>query len=680
MMFLEGMTPRSHHSTTIKQWSLLLLRTAMISLIAFALARPVLYARAATPPRPGRSAAVMVLDRSASMSLNDNGRRRLDLAKEAIFQLLSPGFKRGDDLWLLALGDGDPASAAVYASDPMELAQHVHDVNSASGAADVASGLNRAIKLLASSDAANREIYLVCDRAAQGWSGVDNQFVQQWTQQARGRVRLFVIPVGSQDTDNVAIESITVSPSPAVVNQPLEVQVRVRNFGSVPRAAVPITVESRDRSGKQEVLSRSTLNLPALGSAKKKISVKLPQAGSIILSASISAAGLATDKRLDYSLQVLDPLRVLIIDGDEGDESSRSASDFLRLALTPFHEAQRNAFLVDVSRPDSWGPADLFSHRVVVLTNVPSLTDLQARSLQQFVYDGGGVIVIPGDQTRVENYNALLPWLPAALQLPMPPSESSGLALQHLNLDHPVLHFLSGYVDVASTVDVRRYFPSLPRVGAAVLADYADGKPFLVTRDVGQGRAVLMTTPADGQWSNLPLTDLFLPLAQSMVRYAAAGPSDAWLVQRNVAIGQPLVASFDEPVALGDLRVVGPAGNVLPKENVSLSSRQDGADVNLASADWPGVYSISAPANPAIQFAVRTPFSESDLMPLSADQFSTLSSRLGFALLDAETQPLALAQESFRRGKELWLSLVAVVIALGMIELAVTGLWAGSRA
>ena len=270
MMFLEGMTPRSHHSTTIKQWSLLLLRTAMISLIAFALARPVLYARAATPPRPGRSAAVMVLDRSASMSLNDNGRRRLDLAKEAIFQLLSPGFKRGDDLWLLALGDGDPASAAVYASDPMELAQHVHDVNSASGAADVASGLNRAIKLLASSDAANREIYLVCDRAAQGWSGVDNQFVQQWTQQARGRVRLFVIPVGSQDTDNVAIESITVSPSPAVVNQPLEVQVRVRNFGSVPRAAVPITVESRDRSGKQEVLSRSTLNLPALGSAKKK--------------------------------------------------------------------------------------------------------------------------------------------------------------------------------------------------------------------------------------------------------------------------------------------------------------------------------------------------------------------------------------------------------------------------
>jgi hypothetical protein len=502
MMFLDGTTPTSHYSTTIKQWSLLLLRTAMISVIAFALARPVLYARAAPPPRPGRSAAVMVLDRSASMSLNDNGRRRLDLAKEAIFQLLSPGFKRGDDLWLLTLGDGDPASAAVYASDPLELAQHVHDVTSASGAADVASGLNRAMNLLASSDAANREIYLVCDRAAQGWSGVDDAFIEPWAQRARDRVRLFVVPVGSQETDNVAVESITVSPSPAVVDQPLDVQVRVRNFGSVPRAAVPLTVEWRDASDRREIFSRSTLNLPALGSAEKKISVKLPQAGSIILSASISAAGLATDKRLDYSLQVLDPLRVLIIDGDEGDESSRSASDFLRLALTPFHEAQRNAFLVDVSHPDSWRPADLPSHRVVMLTNVPSLTDVQARALQQFVYDGGGVIVIPGDQTRVENLNGLLPWLPALLQSPMPPSESAGLTLQHLNLDHPVLEFLSGYADVASTLEVRRYFPSLPRVGAMVLAEYADGKPFLLTRSVGQGRAVLMTTPADGQWSN----------------------------------------------------------------------------------------------------------------------------------------------------------------------------------
>ena len=61
-----------------------------------ALARPVFHARGLSPAQPGRTAAVILLDRSASMSLNDNGRVRLELAREAIFQLLSPGFRRGE--------------------------------------------------------------------------------------------------------------------------------------------------------------------------------------------------------------------------------------------------------------------------------------------------------------------------------------------------------------------------------------------------------------------------------------------------------------------------------------------------------------------------------------------------------------------------------------------------------
>src|SRR2546423_5029139 len=101
MMFLVGVDARTLQSTRLKQWLLLALRSSILALLAVALARPVLYGRSAPPARPGRTAAVFVLDRSGSMSLNDNGRLRLDLAREAIFQLLSPGFHRGDDLWLV---------------------------------------------------------------------------------------------------------------------------------------------------------------------------------------------------------------------------------------------------------------------------------------------------------------------------------------------------------------------------------------------------------------------------------------------------------------------------------------------------------------------------------------------------------------------------------------------------
>jgi hypothetical protein len=678
MMFLQP-TPRSQHSASLKQWGLLLLRTTIIALIALALARPVLFSDQWPRPAPGRSAAVMVLDRSASMSLNDNGRLRLDLAKEAIFQLLSPAFKGGDDLWLLKLGDGDPAHAAIYAGDPQSLAQHVQDVNSAAGTSDIAGALDRALDLVSSSDATNREIYLVCDRLAQGWNGVTDAFIRHWRQRGGDRVRLFVVPVGSQDTDNVAVDSISIAPAPVIVDQPFEAQIEVRNFGSVPRAAVPLVVEWRDATGRHDVLSRSTINLPALASTVKKITIKLPQPGSIILSASISAPGLATDKRLDYSLPVIERPRVLVIDSDEGDASSQSASDFLRLALAPFHEAQRNMFSVDVARPDLWSPGDLASHEIVILTNVPTLTETQSHALQQFVFDGGGIIVAPGDQTRIENYNTLLPWLPGTMQLPVSPSESGASSLQHLNVDHPVLQFLNGSLDIAHGLEVRRYFPVIPQPDSRVLAEYSDGKPFIVSRAVGLGRSLLMTTPIDPQWNNLPLTDLFLPLAQSMARFVAGGPSEIDLSQRNVDLGAPLLASFEQPTLLRELRIVGPGGVSPSPKNPSLCHREDGADVKLASANLPGIYTISAPAQPAIQFAVRTPQSESDLTPLSGAQLQKLSARLGFKLLDSEAQSLNDSQQALRAGQPLWLPLISIALLLGFFELLATGLWVGGR-
>src|SRR5947208_9512107 len=107
---------------------LLGVRTAMLGVLAVALARPVFSVAGAPPAGQGRTAAVIVLDTSASTSLNDNGRIRLDLAREAAFGILSPGLKRGDDLWLVTMGDRDPRSPPVYATDPQEMARRVMEI------------------------------------------------------------------------------------------------------------------------------------------------------------------------------------------------------------------------------------------------------------------------------------------------------------------------------------------------------------------------------------------------------------------------------------------------------------------------------------------------------------------------------------------------------------------------
>src|SRR5207237_6746504 len=135
-----------------------------------------------------------------------------------------------------------------------------------------------------------------------------------------------------------------------------------------------------------------------------------------------------------------EPIRVLIVSGEERGLPLQNEPDFLRIALAP-ETAQarqagkaagadeRQAFgdscRVDVEAAERWDVEKLRNYQVVVLANVPQLSQTQARAVEQFVYEGGGLWVAPGSLTRVDNYNTELyrdgaGILPARLSAPTP--------------------------------------------------------------------------------------------------------------------------------------------------------------------------------------------------------------------------------------------------------------------
>src|SRR4051812_46530164 len=99
MMFLTGTEARQQHTARVKQWVLLLLRMATVAALAVALARPALRSRLVGLAVNGRATAVIILDDSASMNYVENGRSRLDQAKQALLQILS-AMNRGDQVSL----------------------------------------------------------------------------------------------------------------------------------------------------------------------------------------------------------------------------------------------------------------------------------------------------------------------------------------------------------------------------------------------------------------------------------------------------------------------------------------------------------------------------------------------------------------------------------------------------
>src|SRR5438445_703467 len=108
MMFLTGSGPSPGESASrLKEWTLLALRMGAIALLAVALARPV--AGKFEPP-PSVTAAI-VIDRSASMALGENGVARMDAARAAVLRILAT-LGKGDQAVLITTGDGQRRTVA----------------------------------------------------------------------------------------------------------------------------------------------------------------------------------------------------------------------------------------------------------------------------------------------------------------------------------------------------------------------------------------------------------------------------------------------------------------------------------------------------------------------------------------------------------------------------------------
>ena len=683
MMFLDGGDARVMQSARIKQWVLLLMRMGLVAALAMALAQPVMRGRWGGLTRDARVNAVIVLDCSASMQFDEGGKTRMELARSAVLNILES--LKENSAAIVVLGARDPEFMSQSTTDLQQLAQKVLSLNEPTGRADLRAGLERAIEILDRGPESSRELYVVCDRQASNWREVSSDaFRQSWRsklERAGAQTRFFIVPVGSEKGDNLAIESVELLNPPAVKDQLVEIEVKVRNYGQSFRGNVDLKVEDKT----------TTISVAPESTAAVRVPMRFGGTGSRLLTASLTGAGLKFDDQMRAAIDVVDPIRVLIVSGDERGVALQNESDFLRIALAPHAAEARqkgdtaadkphgDPCKVDVEPVERWNEENLRNYQVVVLANVPQLSAAQALALEQFVYEGGGLWVAPGNLTRVENYNTLLyregsGILPVKLSAATAEDGSEATTLQGISdFDHPMFRFLKGRPDPIPLVTIGRYFPAEVRPrDARVLAQYSSGRPFLVETSAGRGRVLVMTTAVDADWGTLPLTNFYLPFVQSAARYLTAG----LVADRNLTPGRSIVAQFGPGVDVGEARIVLPSG-----EQKALPVTR--GEVRYSRTEQPGVYKMyvkgSFPGERRIDFVVRTPSAESDVTALTARQWNELSNELGFEMIDPARESIGAAVSSARGGHELWLTMVAMVIGLGIAELAVARRWGGGE-
>jgi hypothetical protein len=231
----------------------------------------------------------------------------------------------------------------------------------------------------------------------------------------------------------------------------------------------------------------------------------------------------------------------------------------------------------------------------------------------------------------------------------------------------------------------------LPRV----LARYDHGAPFLVERDIGRGRVVLMTTGIDAQWNTLATTNAVLLLdriCREMI--------DRTLEERNIADAD----QFTLPVADHERgweyflrRPGGDVADALAVDALAVDALgadalggdalgSDRAGVTARGLTRRGVYWIEARQPPddlpagrsatswQVPLVANGPAEESDLTVLDEAAWRSLVGDAPWSWIGPEGMPTI--DGATTGGRDLWKWPMAAVLLLLLVELAVLA-WAG---
>jgi hypothetical protein len=214
------------------------------------------------------------------------------------------------------------------------------------------------------------------------------------------------------------------------------------------------------------------------------------------------------------------------------------------------------------------------------------------------------------------------------------------------------------------------------------------GDAMLIERRFGRGRVAMFTVPLDRTSGTLPFSNLFLPMMQSLTRYLAA----ADLPPRNLLPGQPIQAQLED-ASIDRATLTLPDGSRVVLEPTSADGDAARRRVRYDQTSQPGRYELrwrTAVADRVCYFVVRPPMEESDLTPVTNEQWTELRHRLNFELTSAgapEASAATPAQSTPAQsdsvdaaGREVWpLALGALAVML-LVESALGRTWSAATA
>lgn len=540
MRFLQEIIQDGSQRRKIRRWLLLLTRMAAIALLVLLFARP--YLREAVR-RDGNRVRVILIDRSASMAMPNQGGRLID---DAVTAAIDAAGELGSDAiiqWAWFDRQIEPFEA---------VGRRVSAPRGLVGDTDYASALMWARDRIATMPDAIADVVLITDLQRTGLASDLGQRLGDG--QRRGLrfpkdVPVRLVDVGRPAANNLALQSVTTLDKRLPPDRNAKVMVTLFNYGALPMEEIPITATAVSTGPQaRTVRLKKSINVPSGQAQEVQFDFgRLEPATWQVTVAMDVVDDMALDNRRITAFQIGRPASIMVLDGGKEVSESElvdesSASYYVQAALrqTKRRQSIDPLSISDDGALDDETPATgRFDPRLVFLgdgvmpalesNETPLVVVSQSGSLAagtlnrvaDYVRDGGRLLVFAGAPSETNRMTSQSAWQDAGLA----PGEMGRLRrsgampfrIATIKERDPMMQpFEDPQQGDLGRLSFDRYLSVQPGQDTDVLAAFASGRPAITRHQLGAGTIVWFLSSADDSWSTWPTNPLYLPLVQQM--------------------------------------------------------------------------------------------------------------------------------------------------------------------
>ncbi len=574
MFFLRKIEQARAGRMRIQNALLLLLRGFAILLLLLAPSRPAIHAQRSQLPADTPATSLILMDTSASMQMQANGKTLFESMKEDVIEYIVT--RPAGEEFLLMSAAKKPISIIPYPThDRDRVIREVRQLQPGWQNLDMPRGMQESLFLLENGRCGRRRVVFFTDAAEAGWRSQENEPWRRLRSHADGMnpqpfFHIRVTPPILKEA-NAAVLNLQATEPIQLTGVASEFRADIRGTDDVYSSRAEWWVDDRLVAERDVELRGELVSL--------HFEHRFETPGFHTVELRLNDDSQEIDNRRVCAIHVRSRIPLLLVGRSLEEQELANASGWLHLALSDKEYSPFDLTEVDGAALEGMDSGDLEPYRSVILANIPTLSGHDRYLLERYVKEGGGLWVILHRDADQASYAGLFEG-----QAPLLPAAFDHL-VEMKNSLVPLTLQLGGKSEAAVVIrDVEFHWlwQLTPGLGSEILA-WTEEFPLMVLGASGRGACALSAFSPELGCTNLPITPHFLPWVHKLLlRLNSSGEQSI-----NLECGETYRLNRNQEE---EMQIRKPNGEV-SKLSFSDSSLRV-LDENLLAS--PGIYSVES--------------------------------------------------------------------------------------